>query len=84
MAARKNSLVNNINRRKKAGTSRSKSRSTVSGESYENMQKGWPKKKAKKSAPKHATKHRKATKKRTAGHSRTASKSRSHAPKRRS
>ena len=80
MAARKNSLVNNINRRKKAGTSRSKSRSTVSGESYENMQKGWPKKKAKKSAPK----HRKATKKRTAGHSRTASKSRSHAPKRRS
>ena len=78
MAARKNSLVNNINRRKKAGTSRSKSRSTVSGESYESMQKGWPKKKAKKSAPKHATEHGKAT------NSRTASKSRSHAPKRRS
>lgn len=48
MAARKNSLVGNINRRKKAGTSRPKSRSTVSKESYAAMKKGWPKKGAKK------------------------------------
>ena len=38
-----NSLVGNINRRKKAGTSRSKKDSTVSAESYDQMQKGWPK-----------------------------------------
>ena len=40
---RKNSLVNNINRRKRAGKSRSKSRSTVSKKSYDQMEKGWPK-----------------------------------------
>lgn len=39
---RKNSLVNNINRRKRAGKSRPKSRSTVSKQAYEQMQKGWP------------------------------------------
>jgi hypothetical protein len=48
MAARKNSLVNNINRRKKKGTSRSKSRSTISGEAYDQMSRGWPKQRAKK------------------------------------
>jgi hypothetical protein len=42
---RKNSLVENINRRKRAGKSRPKSRSTVSKESYDQMEKGWPKKK---------------------------------------
>jgi hypothetical protein len=41
----KNSLVGNINKRKKAGTSRSKKKSTVSPKSYSDMQKGWPKKK---------------------------------------
>ncbi len=40
---RKNSLVENINRRKRAGKSRPKSRSTVSKESYEQMEQGWPK-----------------------------------------
>lgn len=45
---RKNSLVNNINRRKRAGKSRPKSRSTVSKASYDRMQKGWPKKASRK------------------------------------
>jgi hypothetical protein len=43
----KNSLVASINRRKKAGTSRSKKDSTVSREAYSAMQRGWPKKKKK-------------------------------------
>lgn len=38
----KNSLVANINRRKKAGTSRTKEDSTISPEAYSEMQKGWP------------------------------------------
>ena len=42
----KNSLVGNINRRKKAGTSRKKEDSTVSPEAYSQMKKGWPKKKS--------------------------------------
>ena len=37
----KNSLVNNINARKKKGTSRSKKKSTVSAKSYKAMQNGW-------------------------------------------
>jgi hypothetical protein len=37
----KNSLVNNINAKKKKGTSRSKKDSTVSKESYEKMEEGW-------------------------------------------
>ena len=41
MAYKKNSLVRNINRRKKAGTSRSKSKSTVSTKSYKAMKRGW-------------------------------------------
>lgn len=39
------SLVKNINKRKEAGTSRPKSKSTVSPKSYAAMKKGWPKKK---------------------------------------
>ena len=46
---KKNSLVANINRRKKAGTSRSKKESAIDPESYEQMQEGWSK--AKKKAP---------------------------------
>ena len=64
-ATKKNSLVGNINKRKKAGKSRPKSRSTVSKESYDQMEKGWPKKKAakKKSAKKKAAKKKAAKKK---------------------
>jgi len=39
------SLYENINKRKKAGTSRSKKNSTVTKKAYENMKKGFPKKK---------------------------------------
>jgi hypothetical protein len=49
---RKNSLVNNINRRKRAGKSRPKSKSTVSKQSYKQMQKGWPASRKKKAASK--------------------------------
>ena len=47
------SLCENINRRRKAGTSRPKSQSTVSDKAYKNMQAGFPnskKNKAKKGA----------------------------------
>ena len=37
------SLYENINKRKKAGTSRSKKNSTISKKSYANMKKGFPK-----------------------------------------
>lgn len=47
---RKNSLVGNINRRKRKGTSRPKSRSTVSKKSYRDMQRGWPARKKRKKA----------------------------------
>ncbi len=52
MAAKKNSLVANINRRKAKGTSRSKAASTVSKQAYGEMQRGWPssRKKTKKKA----------------------------------
>jgi hypothetical protein len=54
-ASRKNSLVANLNRRKRKGTSRPKSRSTVSSKSYRDMQREWPRsKKRKKSARKKA------------------------------
>jgi hypothetical protein len=62
MAKQKNSLVGNINKRKKAGTSRSKANTTISSEAYANMKAGWPRKKAakkkaaKKSAKKKSTK----------------------------
>jgi hypothetical protein len=52
MAQKKNSLVANINRRKKAGTSRPKSRSKVSSKSYKNMERGWGKTARKKTAAK--------------------------------
>jgi hypothetical protein len=42
------SLYDNINKRKKAGTSRSKSNSTISDKAYKNMKAGFPKKKKKK------------------------------------
>jgi len=41
----RNSLVNNINARKKKGKSRSKKKSTVSKESYGEMETGWRKNK---------------------------------------
>jgi hypothetical protein len=41
----KQGLYYNMNKRKKAGTSRPKSKSTVSPEAYANMKKGFPKKK---------------------------------------
>ena len=40
-------LYYNINKRKKAGTSRPKSKSTISDEAYANMKAGFPKKKKK-------------------------------------
>jgi hypothetical protein len=43
----KNSLVGNINKRKKDKTSRSKKDSTVSPKAYKDMKAGWPKKKKK-------------------------------------
>ena len=44
----KNSLVRNINKRKKAGTSRSKKNTTISKKAYSNMKKNWGKKTKKK------------------------------------
>lgn len=41
----KNSLVNNINAKKKKGTSRSKKKSTVSAKAYGKLQNNWGKKK---------------------------------------
>jgi hypothetical protein len=43
-APAKNSLVGNINKRKKAGTSRPKSKSTVDAKAYKQMKEGWDKK----------------------------------------
>lgn len=73
-AKKKNSLVANINRRKKAGKSRPKRKSTVSKASYKEMQKGWPKSAAKKK--KAASKKRKGagTKKKGAAKKRTTRK----------
>ena len=45
------SLYKNINKRKKAGTSRSKGKSTISKKAYANMKKGFPKKKFKSGGP---------------------------------
>ena len=41
------SLYENINKRKKAGTSRTKKKSTITTKSYKNMKAGFPKKKDK-------------------------------------
>ena len=46
MAAKKG-LYHNINKRKQAGTSRSKKNSTISPKAYANMKAGFPKKKKK-------------------------------------
>jgi len=56
VATTKNSLVANINRRKKAGKSRPKSRSTITPESYAAMEQGWPKRGRKKAKAKAKTK----------------------------
>lgn len=66
MAQKKNSLVANINRRKRAGTSRPKSRSTVSRKSYENMERGWGKTARKKTAAKKTTGRKSPARKSTA------------------
>ena len=44
------SLYENINKRKRAGTSRPKSKSTITAKNYSNMKKGFPKKKKLKKA----------------------------------
>jgi len=49
------SLVENMNARKKAGTSRSKKNSTVSPKAYKNMKDGWPNSKKKKAKKKRVT-----------------------------
>ena len=46
----KKGLYYNINKRKKAGTSRSKKNSTISDKAYKNMLAGFPKKKKKTTA----------------------------------
>tara|TARA_R100001510_G_C7469792_1_gene86566 strand:+ start:224 stop:400 length:177 start_codon:yes stop_codon:yes gene_type:complete len=55
------SLYENINKRKKAGTSRPKSKSTITAESYANMKAGFPK--SKKNKSKKAKSYRKMMKK---------------------
>jgi hypothetical protein len=44
MVMAKRGLYANINARKKAGTSRSKKKSTISKKAFANMKKGFPKK----------------------------------------
>jgi hypothetical protein len=56
MAQQKNSLVANINRRKRAGKSRSKAETTVSKQAYTDMQAGWPAKRKAKTKAKGRTK----------------------------
>jgi hypothetical protein len=76
VAQKKNSLVANINRRKKAGTSRSKSSSTVSKKAYGDMKEGWPAKKkaaGKKTAAK-KTAAKKTAAKKTGARKKTAAK----------
>lgn len=43
MVVKKNSLVNNINKKKKDGTSRSKAKSTISDKAYDALKKKWEK-----------------------------------------
>ena len=45
MKAKRPGLYANINKRRKAGTSRPKSKSTISDKAYANMKAGFPKKK---------------------------------------
>ena len=44
-ATKKNSLVNNINKKKKAGTSKSKSKLTISKKAYDDLKENWGDKK---------------------------------------
>ena len=44
-ATKKNSLVNNINKNKKAGTSKTKSKSTISKKTYDDLKENWSDKK---------------------------------------
>jgi len=53
------SLYRNINKRKKAGTSRSKKNSTISHKAYANMKAGFPKKKKKKNSMKNQKHYKK-------------------------
>jgi hypothetical protein len=71
VAQKKNSLVANINRRKKAGTSRPKSRSSVSKKAYGDMKKGWP---AKKKGAGKKTAAKKTAAKKTGARKKTAAK----------
>lgn len=59
----KNSLVRNINRRKRRGKSRPKSRSTVSEKSYRDMRRGWPSPKKKKTSKKKTSKKKQSSRK---------------------
>lgn len=61
MAAAKTSLVENINRRKRTGTSRPKSRSTVSREAYSAMEEGWPQSQGRKAGAKKAPSRKKSS-----------------------
>ena len=44
-ATKKNSLVNNINKNKKASTSKTKSKSTISKKTYDDLKENWSDKK---------------------------------------
>lgn len=82
MAAKKSSLVGNINKRKRAGKSRSKKASTVSKEAYADMQHGWPGSKKKSTAKKKAGAKKKASAKKKSGAKKSAAKKKSGAKKR--
>lgn len=75
----KNSLVENINIRKKSKTSRSKKSSTISDENYDQMKRGWPKSAAKKKA---STKRKSSSKKKAAKKKSTKSSKLAKSPKR--
>ena len=44
-ATKKNSLVNNINKKKKAGSSKTKNKSTISKKTYDDLKENWSDKK---------------------------------------
>jgi hypothetical protein len=73
MAKKRNSLVENINRRKRAGKSRPKKKSTVSKDAYRDMQEGWPRSGKKKTRKKSNKKRKRATRK-TPARKRTSAK----------
>ena len=53
------SLVENINKRKRAGKSRSKKNTSISKKAYADMKSGWKKKKKKKKTKKKTTRKKK-------------------------